>query len=134
MHYSVDYSRWFRMFSNKSGKRKLIERTLICRFVPFSKYTQYDTILEFKIRSLVLSNADLAYLKLAGVLLPKYADILNITENFLHNHMQGKGNYVVIVIELGIEDLVDASHINGTDLTINNQLLSKKGKFYVKNI
>jgi hypothetical protein len=122
------------MFSNKSGKRKLIERTLICRFLSFSKHIRHNTIPEFKIRSLVLSNADLAYLKLAGVLLPEYADILNITENFLHNHMRGKGNYVVIVIELGIEDLVDASHINGTDLTINNQLLSKKGKFYVKNI
>jgi hypothetical protein len=122
------------MFSNKSGKRKLIERTLICRFLSFSKCIRHDIILECKIRSLVLSNADLAYLKLAGVLLPKYADILNISENFLHNHMQGKGNCVVIVIELGVEDLVDASHINGNDLTINNQLLSKKGKFYVKNI
>jgi hypothetical protein len=123
------------MFSKKSGKRKLIESTLVCRFVSFSKYIQYDTILDIKIKSLVLAKVDLAYLQLAGVTLPKYASVENFTEHFLHNHSRRTGNCVEIIIRLGVEDLVDAPRSGGGDiLKINNELLSNKGKFYAKDL
>lgn len=135
MNFNVQYYHSVRMFSKQSGKRKLFERTLVCRFHGHNRHAQNDTHMHFKIKTLVLSKEDLMYLRVAGAQLPRYVDIESFSGEFLRRHCVDNTWDVYIYIALGVEDLVDAKRTGDGDiLKINNQLLSKTGTFYAKDI
>lgn len=131
MNFNVQYYNSVRMFSKRSGKRKLFERTLVCRFHGYSRHAH----MHFKIKTLVLSKEDLMYLRVAGAPLPRYVDIESFPGEFLRRHGVDNAWDVYIHIALGVEDLVDAKRTGDGDiLKINNPLLSKTGTFYAKDI